>query len=138
MDGLAGYFDMLYKLSVMLGFTIFLIKLPAWITCFRLGAKKDLFECRMCGNCCRFNIIDVNKKDVERFRADGYSEFTDENEKMMKRVNGRCIFLEDDKCSAHKSRGKVCREFPFQRIYGRWFCQEVQFCPGVDDLKKKL
>ena len=139
MDSLATYMDLMYKTAVVFGFTVFFLKLPVWIKAFRWGRKKDLFECQQCGNCCRiFKIIELDKKDIERFQEAGYTDFADETGKSMKRVNGKCVLLKDDKCSAHEARARVCREFPFQKVYGMWFFKDLSFCPGIDEFKKKL
>ena len=132
----SGLWNSIYYVSILFGGISFLITLPRIIRGFREGRKKDLFECSLCGNCCRFKFIDATEEDIGRLREAGYEDFVDDSGKFMKRVNGRCVFLEDDKCSVHEVRPKVCREFPFQKMYGMWFCQKAYFCPGMEEFRE--
>jgi len=117
---------------------VFLVKSPQILKSYMLGRKKDMFECMGCGNCCRFKIIDLKEKDKKRLREGGYQNFEAEDGGRLKRVNGKCIFLnEDDDCTCYESRPEVCRRFPYQKTLGQWFAQKVYFCPGLQELKEK-
>ena len=54
----------------------------------------------------------------------------------MKRVNGKCVFLKDDKCSAYEHRPTVCREFPFFTEYGIGYARNLRFCPALEELER--
>ena len=85
------------------------------------------FKCdRYCGECCKKMIVRVSKKDIERIKKLGYKEedfvvqdiFNPNRKNLQKKKNGWCIFLKKDNnrkywCSIHKSRPKICRDYPF-------------------------
>ncbi|MBD3262109.1 MAG: hypothetical protein GF334_10670 [Candidatus Altiarchaeales archaeon] len=122
-----------YKFVISLALFIVLMKIPMWIRGFRLGQRKGKFQCLMCGNCCRLRIIELDEEDVEKLKKQGRQGFTDSN-RFILRDRGRCVFLKNDKCTVHECRPRVCREFPFQKIFGLWFLPKITFCPGVDRL----
>ena len=102
----------------------------------RIGLKRKNFKCMQCGNCCRFKIIELTPDDVKRLEGAGCTDFIDNKKPdRMRRVNGKCVFLADDKCTVHEHRPRVCREFPFQKNYGQWYCPQITYCPGLDRLQ---
>lgn len=114
-----------------------------WVLVFlsrvKLALRKDAFVCSTCGNCCRLRFIELTLKNVERIQAKGHKNFYDEikNEFVMKRNNGKCIFLnQDNSCSIYEIRPEVCRDFPFFKKFGLVYCRSASYCPGVDELKK--
>jgi len=104
----------------------------------KLGFKKNLFACTMCGNCCRLRIIQITEEDIKRMEKEGLKDFhvKSGNEYWMRRENGRCVYLKDDKCSIHKIRPQICRNFPFFKRFGLEYCRAVSFCPAVEKLRK--
>ena len=87
--------DLLIIPAVVAGLALVVmgIQVPYMIRGFRLGRKKGSFNCTSCGNCCRLRIISVTKEDIKRLNESGKKDFTDSTGRMMKRVNGRCVFL---------------------------------------------
>ncbi|MFH1404012.1 MAG: YkgJ family cysteine cluster protein [Candidatus Altiarchaeota archaeon] len=114
--------------------------LPKMHRAYLLGRVRHEFKCTCCGNCCRFRITPVTPEDVKRLADAGETGFSAsvDGEGSLKRVNGRCVFLKDDKCRVHGHRPAVCREFPFYRLYGIWFCTDSRMCPGLDKLREMV
>jgi Fe-S-cluster containining protein len=126
--------------SVSIASGVVAMLLPYKVREYRLGKLRDKFECVCCGNCCRFRVTPLKRKDVERLEKAGYTGFHRhvKGELSMRRVNGRCIFLRDDKCTVYEHRPQVCRDFPFYRLFGVWFCTDTAVCPGVERLKEMV
>ena len=130
----------LLKTSFILSYVIVILSLPVLLKRVWFGLKKEKFSCRMCGNCCRFNIIAMTEEDVKRIKEAGFKDFVENSgEKKLRRVRGRCVFSRDDKCGIYEIRPSVCREFPFQKIFGvipymrDWSC-----CPAISEFKKSF
>lgn len=100
------------------------------------GRRSD-FKCSMCGNCCRFLTTPVTDADIARIREGGYDDFVRDDMKALKRVNGRCMFLKDDRCSIHEIRPQVCRDYPFFKLYGVGYCRKATFCPALERLRNE-
>ncbi len=129
-----------FKYSLVLAYIVILVSVPIIVRRIILASRKDKFKCIQCGNCCRFAIISLTDEDIDRIGSEGHKDFVEKTrlgEKKLKRVNGRCVFSVDDKCSIYEIRPKVCREFPFQKLVSfipyihEWSC-----CPGIEELKK--
>ena len=102
----------------------------------RLFNRRDGFSCSCCGNCCRFRTTPLTLEDVKRLQEAGLADFhLTQPEMRLKRVNGRCIFLSDDKCTVHDARPQVCRDFPFFREAGIGLAQGISFCPALERLE---
>ncbi|GEM_PF-1024845 len=125
----------------VLFFLMILLMIPTAIRKIRLGLNKDKFECQMCGNCCRFGIINISDEDIKRIESHGYKDFWEikDGEKVFKKVNGRCVFNKNDKCTIQEFKGELCRKFPFFTIY-RYipYCYDWKSCVGVEKLKREL
>jgi Fe-S-cluster containining protein len=110
--------------------------LPETYRSMRRYGKRGKFRCTMCGNCCRFRITPLTKDDVSRLENAGYSGFSDyKGELCMKRINGKCFFLKDDRCTVHEHRPRVCRDFPFFRELGIGYAKPNSFCPAQEELE---
>ncbi len=122
------------------GVSIAVIILFSMYTPYLLGRLKDGFDCTGCGNCCRFRKTHLTKADIDRLEKSGKTGFHDkaDRESILKRVNGRCIFLVDDKCRVYEHRPQVCREFPFYEMYGCWWACKCSMCPALEKLEEKL
>jgi len=117
-------------------FAVLLASVPPMIKSLRLYRRHDRFRCTSCGDCCRIRIIPISREDIRRLEAAGYRDFTAERgEPAMRRVNGRCVFLKDDRCSVYEHRPRVCREFPFFRVYGVGYAERASFCPALEELE---
>ncbi len=92
----------------------------AWIT-------PKTFKCTKCGECCK-PITKVTEADIQKIEELGYKreEFLDFDpfrrdsmiKDVLKRVNGYCIFLKDNKdgtfdCSIYGNHPEVCKKYPF-------------------------
>ena len=109
---------------------------PSAIKSVLLARRQSQFNCTMCGNCCRFKIINLIPSDIKRLEDAGHRDFAvTDGEVRLKRVNGRCVFNKGDTCSVHEHRPKVCREFPFFKTWGIGYAREATFCPAMDNLK---
>ncbi|MFH1056134.1 MAG: YkgJ family cysteine cluster protein [Candidatus Altiarchaeota archaeon] len=113
------------------------INIPQALRSMRLYVRRDKFRCRMCGTCCRFSVIPLTPEDVKRLEVGGYKDFSEKRngELALKRLNGRCLFVKDDKCTVYEHRPQVCREFPFFKLYGIGYAEKASFCPGMEALK---
>lgn len=78
--------------------------------------------CSMCGLCCQLFLINLNKEeynsreyitvfdDIEL--SDNFSEAEECGANFLKQnKDDSCIYLEGSKCSIHRNRPAVCREF---------------------------
>ncbi|MBC7474982.1 MAG: YkgJ family cysteine cluster protein [Candidatus Sericytochromatia bacterium] len=95
------------------------------------------FACQSCGNCCRTFSINLTHLDVERIlenrpdlTPDYFVDFSAETEKddpegfiatygkrqmvLKKKLNSEeCVFLENNICSIHDFKPRVCKVWPF-------------------------
>ena len=121
---------------LVLTLIIMVAAIPNAIKSVKLYKRKDSFKCVLCGNCCRFRQTPLDESDIKRLKNEGYADSIIEGKNpRLKRVKGKCIFLNEDKCQIHEIRPTVCRQFPFFKIYGIGYCQMASFCPSIDDLK---
>ena len=82
---------------------------------FYAGKFKERFVCYRCGNCCKLRT--------------GQTKF----------VNGRCEHLVGTNfCNIYDSRPKVCREFPFKKVFGKDYMILYLKCKGQRELFKEL
>ena len=107
------------------------------------------FRCIRCGICCgdtkdKSRHVLLLKNEVEQIaKATGRQIFNfaakiEDNApysyKMKKRKNGKCVFLENNRCTIYSSRPLICRFYPFElqvsqdRKYQFLFTKE---CPGI-------
>ena len=82
------------------------------------------FECRRCGDCCRWGgYTYLTKEDIKRIAAHfslGESEFVNKYTDMAQRPrlnlrmkeNGECIFLDKDNCTIQSVKPYQCSTFP--------------------------
>jgi Fe-S-cluster containining protein len=108
------------------------------------------FRCIRCGICCgdtkdKSRHILLLKNEVEQIaKATGRQIFNfaakiEDNApysyKMKKRKNGKCVFLENNRCTIYSSRPLICRFYPFElkamnnRKYTFLYTNE---CPGIN------
>ncbi len=103
------------------------------------------WRCRRCGRCC----MDVEgwgrrvlllEKDVRRLKAAGQQGFhmpADEGRfvAVIKKRDGRCVFLGDDGCRVYGARPLLCRMYPFyvERQGDICVIGVDEGCPGVGE-----
>lgn len=118
-------------------------KYPHWVR----------FECQLCARCCgdtekRARRILLTNLDVKRiieatgfqpqdltYPHEGETPFVSE----MIKIDGKCVFLEDNKCRIYKHRPLICRCFPFwiEQDQSECFRFEVSLdCPGIGKGKR--
>lgn len=84
---------------------------------------EDQTDCRACANCCKVAETNVAGRDIERlaraFRispkqfVEQYTTMSaQEDETILRRNDGGCIFLDGNDCSVYESRPDTCRNFP--------------------------
>ncbi len=96
--------------------------------------KKNQRTCSMCGLCCQLFWINLNEEeyysgeyltvfnDIEIF--DNFTTARKCGANLLKQQNNEsCIYLKANKCSIHKRRPVVCKNF---------------FCSGTEDNYKKM
>ncbi len=95
------------------------------------------WDCIQCGACCgdmgdRVRMIMLLDKDLDRIEATGEIDFFDDWDEgsfsaVMKKVDGKCVFLTEEGCRIYDDRALLCRMYPF------WLDrQEDVFVFGVD------
>jgi Fe-S-cluster containining protein len=91
-------------------------------------------ECSKCGVCCKLFVINLNEEEYNSkeyntvFQRFGHfawqeAELVGANLLVQKDDGKTCIYLENQKCSIHLTRPKVCRAF-FCESKEEW-CQDM-------------
>ena len=118
--------------------------------------KGIRFECQGSGNCCvsrgTYGFVYLSQKDIktlsigfkttEQNFVKNYCQKTDGfiHLKELKKNNGNCIFLKENKCTVYKSRPIQCRTWPFwpeNMNTKTWNNDIAKNCPGVGKGKVK-
>ena len=105
---------------------------------------SDLFDCKMCGDCCKGYggtfvspddikaIADFIGEDTEGF-VQRYCQMSGGKPVLLQGENGYCVFW-DGKCSIHSVKPKMCKDWPFIKgvaiDVANWHIMS-QFCPGI-------
>jgi Fe-S-cluster containining protein len=79
--------------------------------------------CIRCGACCgdvgdRVRMVMLLDKDLDRIEAAGEVDFFEEWDEgnfsaIMKKVDGKCVFLTEEECRIYEHRALLCRMYPF-------------------------
>jgi|ETNmetMinimDraft_2_1059921.scaffolds.fasta_scaffold46311_1 Fe-S-cluster containining protein len=93
--------------------------------------SKKTFKCERCSSCCKKYIIKLYGDDIKRIRK-RYSvdSFMDKleigpiNDRILRKVNGACVFLKKNSCEIYSIRPKICKQYPF-------FSKNVESCKPV-------
>jgi uncharacterized protein len=104
----------------------------------------DLFDCRMCGDCCRGYggafvtpadvraIADYIGADIDAF-VDRYCQMSGRRPVLAEGPDGRCVFW-DKLCTIHPVKPRMCRQWPFIRAIltdvQNWRSM-ADSCPGM-------
>ena len=125
---------------ILLAAGVVLLSLPVAYRRVRIGMMRKKFRCAMCGNCCRFGIIELSPEDVLRIESKGYQGFyeKDGDTILIRKADGRCVFLENSLCSIHDFKPEVCRKFPFFLVFGVPYARGTYTCAGIIRLQKEL
>lgn len=79
-------------------------------------------NCNRCGLCCTQGVR-ITDDEIKKIKKLGISEkeFVDDSsgEKLLKRVNGVCMFLDleadEPTCKIYESRPEICQDFPYSK-----------------------
>jgi Fe-S-cluster containining protein len=98
------------------------------------------FTCKRCARCCAGKFVPIYQSDIDRIEARVEEKFyrkTNDVEKVvtgarhkMLMVEGKCIFLDGDRCRHYELRPKTCRRHPF--LVTQRYLLVSSTCPGVD------
>ena len=106
--------------------------------------ESDLFDCTMCGDCCRgFGGTIVTEQDIERIAAyigvdpgsfaDRYCATSGSQRVLAQGEDGCCVFF-DKLCTIHPVKPRMCRAWPFIRPVlvdvVNWHSMAAS-CPGM-------
>ena len=101
------------------------------------------WSCINCGRCCRDTEgwerrVLLLEKDITRLEEageQGFYEQTDEGKfvAVMKKEDGRCVFLGENGCMVYEDRALLCRMYPFyvERQGDVYVVGVDTGCPGV-------
>ena len=83
---------------------------------------EESIDCTSCANCCRVATTQITDRDAERLArylglrlSDFLIQYTTESaeeDRILKRNEGGCIFLEGNLCSVYEARPQTCELFP--------------------------
>ncbi len=109
--------------------------------------KRNVFECRMCGECCSgAGGIVVSPSDLERICvhlglepdefSERYGDMRNGKLTIATGQDGKCIFFTAGQgCSVHVAKPDICRAWPFFRgnlVDPVSLSMAKDFCPGID------
>lgn len=91
-----------------------------------LVCETSGFECRMCGRCCKYEVL-FTQADIKRMKSHTSSAYPADlflsesvrpqgvRSSLVAKENGNkeCLFLEGGSCSIHESKPLLCRMYPF-------------------------
>ena len=84
---------------------------------------SEIFECRMCGDCCKGYggtymteqdvkaIADYVGTDTQTFLSK-YCRFSGGRPVLVQKKNGYCVFF-DELCTIHPVKPRMCKQWPF-------------------------
>ena len=122
----------------------------------KINYKEGIkFECQSSGNCCvsrnSYGYVYLSVNDLKRFSkyfnlsiedfkfqycqtTDGFIHLKEKNS-----LNGKCIFLKNNRCRVYESRPSQCRTWPFwnENMNAKIWNEEIfNNCPGIGKGKK--
>lgn len=107
------------------------------------------FRCIKCGICCgdtreknrHILLLETEAEQIAKATGRKISKFAAKTEgkapyshEMKKRENGKCVFLENDRCTIYFLRPLICRFYPFEMnfmINRRYVFLYTDECPGI-------
>lgn len=106
------------------------------------------FSCSCCGICCgdtkektrHILLLNQEVEEITKKSALAASDFCFEVQgkapyifEMRKQADGKCVFLENNKCSIYAFRPLICRFYPFElKPVGNGYLFDVTSeCPGI-------
>ena len=106
------------------------------------------FRCVKCGICCgdtkektrRILLLTSEAEQISKTTLQPPSQFAVKIEgrepygyEMKKREDGKCVFLENDRCTIYQVRPLICRYYPFElnSCAGKYSFRFTEECPGI-------
>jgi len=108
------------------------------------------FQCVKCGICCgdtkekarHILLLKIEAEQIATTTSQPTSKFTEKiknkapyNYEMKKTKNGKCIFLENNRCTIYTARPLICRFYPFELKIthdGKHTFLYTLECPGIN------
>lgn len=99
------------------------------------------WNCTRCGQCCQDienhkRTILLLQKDINRIDEKDFHKPTDEPpfKATMNKINGKCVFLQENSCTIYDKRALICHMYPFYLIQeGDIFIINTDpACPGIN------
>ena len=97
-------------------------------------------QCSQCGLCCRLFLINLTEEEYQSGKyktqlgefglIDNFRQAATYGTNILKQEDDHCLYLKEGKCSIHKTRPQVCKEF---------FCTSKlkKFRKMIEQIKKK-
>src|SRR5690606_13899865 len=89
---------------------------------------QERIDCTVCANCCRELWVNISAEEIGsiaewlRMRTEDvvqlYTEPDPENagRRLLRHVEGDCVFLDRNLCMIYEARPAACRDFPYVRL----------------------
>ncbi len=105
---------------------------------------REIFTCRMCGDCCRgYGGTFVSPGEIRAIAAyvgvdaqrfiENYCQFSGRRPVLAQAENGYCVFW-DGKCGIHPVKPRMCRQWPYLESVlvdvANWHAM-ADSCPGM-------
>ena len=107
------------------------------------------FHCIRCGICCgdtkeksrHILLLRIEAEQISKATLQPPSQFAVKIEgsapyryEMKKREDGKCVFLENDRCTIYSVRPLICRFYPFELSShgGKYKFLFTEECPGIN------
>jgi len=111
---------------------------------------QNHIDCTACANCCRYSVVSVSSRDIERIASylgdkpeDVTHRYTVADadapaSRVLRSSPEGCVFLQGNLCTIYEARPKACRDFPHVTVgshslggrpssHGRW----AALCPII-------
>ncbi len=106
--------------------------------------NNSVFNCRMCGECCRgAGGIVLSQKDIERLAGhldlsistflQQYAEHKNGKYRLKVGLDEYCVFFRQG-CNVHDAKPDICRAWPFFKgniVDPYSFAMAKEYCPGI-------
>lgn len=104
-------------LAIINSFLILILIYVYFIHEYILGKRK--FKCLRCGKCRKLRVVLPNE-DIEKIKKAGYKDFLIGNSRVLKKVNGNCIFIKTKNgitsCTLeNKAKPALCKRYPVKK-----------------------
>ena len=114
------------------------------MTCDGTGDMPEIFDCRMCGDCCKgYGGTIVSERDIIEIAAyigenprqfvAKFCQMSGNRPVLGQGANGYCIFW-DGLCTIHPVKPRMCRAWPYIEAIrvdvGNWYAMAAS-CPGM-------